>query len=187
MVVQQWLFGHQRYKKLQISQADLDGIYFNCFLTNPSVITNANLIYGFTCRVVCDSPFAWSYKKTDSFTFGGIVTNTTVEVFNHSENNAYTYPYLRIITPNVSNGFVKITNTSDTSNSIPFEITGGISPSDTILVDNDLGIFTSNTQNLFENFNKRWLRLVPGRNVLSVFGNVLGLSLEYIPAKKIGG
>ena len=68
-IISKWLFGRSEYKPLTIIQDDLNGAWFNCFLTDPEPVYIGNVTYGFKCKVVCDSPFAYSPLKTITRTF----------------------------------------------------------------------------------------------------------------------
>jgi len=56
--VQKWLFSSRTYKPFAIDQPDMADVYFNVILNDPKINRVGNLIRGFSCTVVCDSPFA---------------------------------------------------------------------------------------------------------------------------------
>lgn len=93
-LIQKWLFGQMTYKKLRIVQPDMQDYYFNCFLNTPSIIRVGNIIRGFKCTVVCDSPFAYGEKRTLNLINGNnnFLTDEVKYIQNLSENNYYTYP-----------------------------------------------------------------------------------------------
>jgi len=186
--IQSWLFGHPVYKKLEIVQSDMDGIYVNCMLTNPVVVYNSNMPVGFSCHVICDSPFAYGYDETKTYTFTDINVNRTEIFVNESANNFYTYPRL-ILTVNSYSGIITITNLDD--NSRQFVIgttTNPCLPGEQITFDNDLGmVTTTSTQNRMSSFNKNWFRMVRGVNRLKFQGMIATATIIYAPEKKIGG
>lgn len=181
-IIESWLFGTLSYKKLQIMQCDLDMVYFNAFLTEPTTIYVGNLNYGYECTVVCDAPWAWEFTRTltKTYTDGG----GTIKFYNLSANNDYLYPYISFTTASTGNS-ISITNTNDANRIFSFT---AISPLETITVDNDRKIITSST-GLYRlsKFNKKWLRFVPGLNNLTMTGLITNLSITYQFAKKVGG
>ena len=80
-IIQKWLFGHNRYKKLNIMQDDMQDVYFNCILRNPQIVRAGSIITGFKCTATCDSPFAWTYDKTLTKTYSepDVVDNFTFD------------------------------------------------------------------------------------------------------------
>ena len=179
--IQKWLFGHAEYKKLQIMQEDLQYVYFNCVLNNPSITTIDNNIYGLTCDVVCDAPWAWEFERTYSY---NITLNPQNIVFqNKSDNNDYTYPTIKV-TCNKANGTISIINKTDENRE--FKLTG-LSVGEEITVNNELQIITSSLGlNRLSNFNKKFFRLLPNVNALEVKGDVSKVEIKYKNAKKVG-
>ena len=183
-MAQAWLFGHATYKKLQIMQPDLQDMYFNCILSSPQVFKSGNMIKGFSCRVICDSPFGWAFPKVSTYTYTSSQNNLALLFMNLSNDNYYLFPTVQI-TMNSFGGSFSITNTSDGSRIFGFT---ALSPNEIITVNNDLGIVTSSTGfKRLANFNKNWLRFKKGANSLLINGQAASLRLTYSFAKKIGG
>lgn len=184
-VVERWLFGTTSYKKLQIQQCDLDGSYFNCFLTNPESIYAGNLHRGFSCTVVCDSPWAWDFPRTLAKTYGGGgMVSDSFSFYNLSGNNDYIYPEVEFTTNGIGTS-ISIVNASDDNRTFSFT---GINNNETITVDNDRQIITSSTGSLrLSKFNKKFFRLKSGKNSLTVAGGISKLDITYQFAKKFGG
>lgn len=72
-----WLCGRHTYCKLQILQDDLEGVYFNCLITDPNIGYFGNKAHTLSVTVVCDSPFAYTFERRDvyvanSWTFNNI-------------------------------------------------------------------------------------------------------------------
>ncbi len=186
-LIQAWLFSSRTYKKLLIFQEDMmDGIYFNCIFNNPKIIRVGNKIVGFTATIECDAPYGWNFPKTTTYTY----TTPTVDngfVFNNTSNDkgVYLYPDT-VITMNAFGGSVTITNASDSSRVFSFT---GMSPNEVITVDNNLQTISSSTGLLrLSNFNKHFLRLIPGVNNLRIQGNVSSLAMTtQTVSKKLGG
>ena len=183
-IINKYLFGQTGYKKLQIMQCDLSNVYFNCFLVNPRNIYTGNENIGYKATVVCDSPFAWEFPKTVSKTYGETITSDTFNFFNTSADNDYMYPNITFKT-NALGDSISIVNESDGDRE--FEFTN-IDALETVTVDNDRQIVTSSSgENRLGDFNKKWFRLVSGKNVLSVSGGLESFTMTYQLARKVGG
>jgi phage-related protein len=184
-LIKKWLFGNLNYKILQLVQCDLDGIYFNCFLTDPSDLYVANVNYAFSCTVTCDAPWGWEYPKTITHTYSGSsIQNRSFTFNNLSDDLDYMYPTLSF-TLNSLGGDFTLTNASDSSRIFKFT---GLSAGETITVDNYRQIITSST-GLYRisNFNLNWFRLLSNLNNLSYVGAIDSFSMTYQEARKIGG
>lgn len=188
-LISAWLFGRSGYKKLYILQDDLQNIYFNCFLTNPEPLYIGGINYAFACQVVCDSPFAYGPERTveqlnpDSL--------YTLSIYNSSSEDDYIYPNLEVVT-NIfgvdTKATLRLKNLDDNN-----RITRFISlPSDdTININNDLQIISSAqgySSDILQNFNKKWLRLVPGQNRFSVTTQeITSFTITFTERLKVGG
>jgi hypothetical protein len=182
--INKWLYGRQQYKWLQVQQENgMEGIWYNCFLTNPQDIYIGNLPYCKKFTVVCDAPWAW----TDEFTYNYTITTPNQSIiFNNLSDCAddYLYPYVSFTISSTTTNF-SIKNNSDNGREFKFT---NISGNETITVNNELQIITSSTlNNRLNNFNLKWLRLVSGNNSLIVNGNCPSLIFKMRFPKKIGG
>jgi phage-related protein len=184
-LIERWLFGQISYQKLMIMESDLDDCYFNCFLTDPSNTYIGNLNVAYTCKAICDAPWAWSYPKTYTQNLSGTTVSSGSFVFyNMSADNDYLYPTLSFSTNSVGN---RATFTNETDNGRSF-VFFDINANETISVDNDKQYLTSSTGLLrVSKFNKNWFRLLPGANIISYAGGLSTFSLTYQFAKKVGG
>lgn len=180
VLVKDWLFGHLNYKKLQIMQEDLSGYYFNCVLNNPEDIQiNGN--NGWKFKVICDAGGAWEKPRTLHFvpTSGG-----TIVVNNQSGNNDYTYPSVSFTLASNETSIALI-NQSDNNRQFSFTgLTGG----ETITIEGDTKIVHSSLgANRLGNFNKKFLRLVRGANIIKVDGNLSSLDITIENFRRLGG
>ncbi|GIU69804.1 MAG: hypothetical protein KatS3mg002_1040 [Candidatus Woesearchaeota archaeon] len=183
--IQNWLFGSNVYRKLVITQGDMSSIYFNCIFTNPTILKAGNLLYGFSATAICDSQFAWTYPQTILYTFSGSYVDSTTDFYNDSHYQGYLYPQITINMNGVTNGLARIINVSD--NNRIFQFTD-LNPYENIIVDNELGIITSNSGfKRLKNFNKNFLRLIPMGNRLIFQGNIISISMSYQFARRLGG
>lgn len=88
-----WLTGHDSWGWLSICQPDLKNIRYRCMITDLKEITNIWETYGFSCTVVCDSPYAYMTPVIYSYRCDG---NLDVNIFSHSSMNRPYYPVLEI-------------------------------------------------------------------------------------------
>jgi hypothetical protein len=184
-VISSWLFGQMNYKKLQIIFPDMQYVYYNCLFTTPQVERIGNVIRGYSTNVICDSPFAWEYPKTISYTYtnGGYSVVDNINIYNSSDNADYTYPSLTF-TMNIFGGDLSITNASDNNREFLFT---GLDANEIITVNNDIQEITSSVTgiNRLSDFNYQWMRYIPKMNNLVVSGNIASLSFTHQFAKKI--
>lgn len=179
-VIQKWLFGQMKYKKLRIVQEDMQNYYFNCFLKNPKVIAVGNIVYGFECSIECDSPWAWEFDAT--YQVGSVSTSKNFSYFNTSDNNDYTYPTYTFKKTGL--GDVTIINTTDNNHTVSFT---DILDGDVITIDNNLQIISSTLDdNLLSKSNLKWGRLVGGLNNIQITGDLEYFNITHKVARKVG-
>lgn len=177
--IEKWLFGLSEYKKLKILQSDLSDIYYNCILTDASLVSVGNEVIGFKATAICDAPWAWgdekTFKKTDAT---GAMSFT-----NQSDNTRYTKPTITL-TFTSNQDEVTIVNTSDTgSTAMIFEdVTAG----EIITIDCDLRMISSNRELIVDRFNGKYMYLLPNKNTITITGTVGTFEMSYLPARKVG-
>jgi phage-related protein len=182
--VEKWLFGQTTYNKLQIVQYELMGVYYNCFLTNPQIVSVGNLAYAYECTAICDSPWAWEFEKTQTHTYAGDSVNDSFVFTNDSANMDYLYPDI-VFSTNALGNSITITNETDSNRQFIFT---AISPSETITVDNERQIITSDTGlRRLAKFNLKWFRYLPGNNTITITGGVSSVAFTYQFASRAGG
>lgn len=182
-VIKKWLFGRMQRKKLQIVQGDFSDIYFYCHLLDPEEIKVGNKIHGFSCRVSCDSPFAWEYERTLTKNYTAEEIGDSFVFYNDSDDDDYLYPSMTF-TMNTTGGSFSITNSDDSSRQFLFT---GLSPNEVITIDNRRNILTSSTGlRRLSTFNKNWMRFVAGKNSLALTGNISQVVFTYQFARKVG-
>lgn len=178
--IQQWLFGHKEYKKLQILQCDMYDVYYNCILNQGSVIAVGNNIKGFQCNVICDSPWAWGMGE--KYYTRSLIGESIITVTNSSDDNGYLYPDLSFYSPILQSN-VKIINITDNNRESVFS---SLFSGESITMKNDIKFTSSNMENLQERFNGVYLRLLRGANKLKIIGNLENITITYVPARKVG-
>lgn len=181
--VSAWLFGQNQYEILRICQNDLIDTYWNAFLTDPKVTKVGNLIRGIECTVLADSPWAWKAPKTYLYSWANIQTITdTINYYNFSQNNHYTYPSNLVITANSFGGSVSIINTSDNNRQFLLTVSGG----EVVTINCQTQTISSTIETFpIQNFNMKFLRFKKGLNVLTISGNVLSISITSEIAAKV--
>lgn len=182
-LAQRWLFGSQNYNKLRVQQPDMQDTYFNSIFINPEIIRAGNLIRGFNATAICDSPFAYTMSRSQTYITNGAELSYTV--FNSSENNYYTYPQIVATMLGVGGSF-KIVNVTDNNRTLEFtELSGA----EVLTINNDFQIITSSTG--LKRLNNatypiQFFRLVPGINSITISGQVYSTSISYTPMKRMG-
>lgn len=206
-MISAWLFGRSIYKKLYILQDDLNGAYFNCFLTKPEPLYIGGLNYAFTCNVTCDSPWAYSPEHIVSGSFAG-GQNFSFNIYNSSSEDEYLYPsvYFKLTATSIPQYQRSLTFSNATDNYRHFNW-AYLYDKDEITVDNDLQIVTlDNTINPFPRtsdidqssivsllncfIDKNWFRLLPKNNeIIAAVGanSIIDFEIRFTERMKIGG
>lgn len=192
-IISKWLFGRKGYKKLYILQDDLQGLYFNCFLTKPEPIYIGNINYAFQCTVVCDSPWAYGEPRKYEITPSDVQEQNHFYFYNASSEDDYIYPKVTIWTDGTSDmenyRLLRFQNLSESNRNTRYR---KLLETDIIEINNDLQTIKSNyyssSNSYMQYFNKNWLRLLPGRNHF-VWQAVCIEKFEvyYIERFKVGG
>lgn len=154
-----WLVGRKQFKKLLFIGGDNDEFTYHCVFTSAKIIWINGRCHGFRLNAQFDSPYARGTPTILTVGSG----NHYVSIINKSDIvDGYTYPMV------VFNGEVDIVNrTDDGDRHFKFS---GISPSDTITVDNEIKHIMSTTggEKLSNFEGKNWLRLRQGGNFLRI-------------------
>ncbi len=162
-----WLTGHNTRKWLTIVQDDMDSFRYKCMISELKLITYGDLPWAFSCKVSCDSPFAYTSPQEDEYVVKG---SRQIRFFNRSSYNGFYRPKMEI-TLNSGDGF-SITNLSDNNRIFQFD---GLPSGDPLIicVDNKNQVITNNMDlNLYPNFNMKFFRLIRGDNLLDVEGDI---------------
>ena len=161
-----WLTGYKTRKWLTIIQDDMESFRYRCFISELKLITYGDMPWAFSCRVSCDSPFAYSLPEEYSYTVNG---EDEVILFNRSSFNGFYRPKLEIAIHSGSS--VSIQNLSDGNRTFQFSsLPGGKSL--VIYIDNKNQVITNNMDlNLYPYFNMKFNRRVRGDNILKIKGN----------------
>lgn len=160
-----WLTAHNEYKKLVLKE-DETSICFNAICTDLTETSDSGEHSTFEATFTCDSQYGYMENGADfSATFSSSGTSKTI-----SASFAIPDYYKPVIELTGVNGTFSIKNTTDSNREMKF--TGVPNSVTSMTIDCDTGIIKSNADiNLYEYFNMKFLRLVPGNNVLVLTGN----------------
>lgn len=164
--ISSWLTGHNKRKKLMILQEDMEPFWYKCFISELKLITYGNIPWAFSCKVSCDSPFAYTLPMKKTFSIKG---SEVVRMFNRSSYNGYYMPKMEISV--FGEGGITIENLSDNGRVFQFHDLPNTS-SIVISIDNQNQVITNNMDlNLYPYFNMKFMRLVRGDNKLKITGD----------------
>ncbi len=110
--VASWLTGHTSYKWLQIVQNDMKDVRYRCICSDLTVVEVAGSAWGFSCKVTCDSPYAYLTPMTYSFTATASQPASGI-IVSESTHNGFYYPKLTI-TPKTNGGNLAVTISNNT-------------------------------------------------------------------------
>ena len=162
-----WLTGHATYKWLEITQPDMETVRYKCIITNVKYVDLGKIPWGITCTVLCDSPFAYMYPETYTYTING---ERSFIFYNRSSYRGYYKPRLTIQAPNGGAiGTFSIRNNSDGGRVMQFTDIPAVVTKITIDNENEI-ISCDEIANLYPYFNFKFFRLVRGNNELVVSG-----------------
>lgn len=169
--IMRWLVGRDSFKKFEIHQDGFDGYYYQCVFTAINIIYINGMCHGFSVTGNFDSPY--QYGSPTSITITGNGTEQTITLLNKSDIlDDYTYPIVEFTPTSVigsgTNAIdISIVNTTDDDNRA--FMFSGLALNDKITIDNEIKIIKSTTKSeKLSKFNKNWLRLKHGQNILVI-------------------
>ncbi|MDR2277387.1 MAG: phage tail family protein [Vagococcus sp.] len=175
--IKKWLCKKKRHW-LHVDQDDLADVCYYCILINPQKVNVGLMSAGISFDVICDSNHAWTgirkqrkLSSDKSFNF----------IFNSDFDEDILAPIFTI-TP-LSNGNIKIRNKTNNE-----EITiNNCKTTETITIDCENEIIVSSSGRvLMSDWNKRFLQIIEGLNVIELTGDFI-LDMEYRLAVRVGG
>lgn len=155
-----WLVGRREFKTLSFDSIDNLDFTYRCVFTSVRTIWINGRCHGFRLTAEFDSPFARGRDTTISVDAG----THTVTLYNNSDIiDDYTYPIVEF-----TGGSIDIVNTTDDSNR-HFTFSG-LASIEIVTVDNEARYISSNMggEKLSNFTSKNWLRLRPGKNILTI-------------------
>ena len=187
--VRRWLFNRAQPKKLycdpqydntlSVVNGQIRKEYLNCVFYNPVEVRAANGLRGWKATCLTDGIMAVQDEVT--FTATDFTGNITVNVDTAIDD--YTYPQMELVLGSDADTItVTITNTSDDNRQMIIE---NVNPQAILTIDNEVGTITDDSDNSLYGklVNKRFLRLLPGKNVLTVSGKVASLTFKFSNAR----
>lgn len=174
-----WLTGHDQYKYLEITQPDMESVRYKCIISELEYTTYGKMPWALTCKVTCDSPYAYAYPETFKF-HSPSTTRCAVE---SRAACKYYYPKIKIqISKGSSFGII---NHSD--NNRMFSFSNLPSSPITLYIDNENEIITNSKDlNIYDCFNFNFFRFVRGYNDLEFVGSA-DISFECEFPINVGG
>lgn len=159
-----WLTGHDKYMWFEIDQDDMEHVRYRCMVTDLSIVSYGNIPWAMKATLVCDSPYAYLYPQTFTYSING---TKKIEFLNEGSHNGYYMPILDI----TLNGEQSISITNETDGGRTFELNNVPAAATDIRVNGDTCVITNNANlNLYPYCNFKFLRLVRGYNTLSITG-----------------
>lgn len=177
--INKWLVGRRGFKEFRINNAEYSGVYFRCVFTEQETVYIGGLPYAMKLTAVCDSPYQYEKDAVVTKTISG---SGVISLYNRSDIDGYVYPKIWFKMSPAGGNFT-IVNASDESRSFEFTSLAG---DEEITVDNKSKIITSSTGFYrLGAFNKKWLRLADGMNILNVTGNAQ-IRLDVPVVRRVG-
>ncbi len=166
-----WITGRNQFKVLKIHQQDLDCFTYKCVFTAVDIIFVRGQCHGFQVTATFDSWFCSG--KPAILEFAGNGSTVTKTIVNKSDiYDDYVYPSIELVgVQNLgSNIFCTIKNNTD--NNARVTQFSGLANSETLFLDGETRVINnSNDLGRLSCFNKNWLRLKKGKNVLEITVN----------------
>lgn len=181
--IENWLFNQKTYQKLYFDTMDDvfaeaydmeqgEGLreYLNCRFVNPEKIEGNGGLMGYKFTVECDSNMAWM----DTTTLTPTIANGACTVYVDSDGYDYIYPKVTI-QMGTTGGNISLTNNTDSSTRVTSLI--GVAASAQFCMDGSINYISGGNYSKFG--QKNFLRFVPGKNTISVTGDVSALMFQW--------
>ncbi len=178
-----WLFHSPDYQKLYLDEEDDTEIeitngtakrtYLNCIFYNPYKITDACGLRGWRCTCRLAAPMALQ----DATVFTADTFDAPLTVSADTDGKDYIYPSMVLVTGSTG-GDMAVTNQTDGGRSMTLT---EIPKQKTIYINTAAGIITDDAANSYYSHvtQRKFPRLLPGENVLSVSGDIASLRLTW--------
>lgn len=203
--IERKLFNSNIFKKLFVDISDVcddDGysmqngemqkLYLNCVLVNPERIVSGDGVVGYRCTVECDSGYA-AYEVTKRYEFDDVYNNPIphfhrIVVSVDSDVDDYTYPSIAIQTKDnasnirVQNETALLSEDDYVSFRVRENLTDYVIGKVKIEMDGNTKMVTTDGEQLDDHteFNRKFLRLVNGDNLIAVAGRVESFEIRWV-------
>lgn len=176
-----WITSPTDYRKFRILDDDNTiyhyGIEYFCICTEYEEVVVNNQLAGMTFLFQCNAPYGFYQQETIEFNSSN---SSSIIIDNYSdERESIYYPYIEMT--GLSNGSVHIHN--DLLPDCNMELS--IHMNQTLYIDTALCDITDNTGQFkySTDTNLKWIGLLPGKNTLSITGDVQGKFVCRYPRK----
>lgn len=159
--VMNWLNLRKEYKILKIHQAEFEEYDYRCIFHITQTIYHAGQCVGYTLQATFDSIYQYGHPTKKVVTGTGVSQDVSISNLSDCVDE-YIYPTVEF---NTNDGTISIINKTDSATR-EFSFTG-LAPNTTYVVDNELKTIEGGT-NVLSKFSKKWLRLLAGKNQLSI-------------------
>lgn len=140
-----WLTGHTEYKWLTIVQPDMEEVRYRCICGDLTAVEVADRKWGFSCKVTCDSPYAYLAPRTYILESNGAKRGN---IFSESSHNGFYYPVIRVSSMKGGNVSLAIGNKVESST---FSMRGLPDTVTTMVIDCENGVIsTPGGENLYQ-------------------------------------
>lgn len=170
---------HYQWMKLIAQNPDED-LYYRAILSSILYKRIGQRIAGIILNLDCDSCFAWSKENTITL---NVKENQHFYIYNNTDDlGNYIYPYVSIHSSFAAESLT-ITNMSDNWNC---EIKN-VKANELITIDSKHQIIASNIahENILNDFNLGWIRLIPDKNVY-VSNSDISITMKFRVPRKVG-
>ena len=144
------------------------GIEYDCICTDYQEVSINNQIVGLTFSFQCNAPYGYYNEVSTSFNTS---SSTTITIDNYSDEREALY-YPKIELKSSDTGSVVIKNEQTPDNDMQLEVYNGQTlyiDCDACDISDDIEMFKYSTDT-----NLKWLSLLPGKNKITITGNVSG-------------
>lgn len=187
--LEKWLFNRKNYQRLYMDIADdmlgetyefVDGEqkrnYLNCRFVNPHRIEGNGGVVGYRATVEADSLMLWQDSVVKTFDVNNesstSTSNITVEV--DTDLDEYIYPVVTIELGDEGGDIAIFNNSDDSARMTRFT---GIGQMASIVMKGELNYVSNQYYEKF--YDRNFIRLLDGENVLTIAGNVRTITFEY--------
>lgn len=137
--ISSWLTGHTTYKWLSIVQPDMEDVRYRCVCSDLQAVEVTDSKWGFSCKVTCDSPYAYLTPRTYSW----IANESAIgNVFSESSCNT---PYSPLLTISGHSGGTLSLQIENSEEVTLFKMTNVPSNIGNLNIDCENGIVTSSS------------------------------------------
>lgn len=187
--IEKWLFNKRSYRKLYMDIADdefgetyefINGQrkrnYLNCRFVNPEKIEGNGGIIGYKATLEADSNMFWQEPITQKFIVynGSETASSNITVTIDTDMDEYLYPKVTVQMGSSGGGFTIYNNTDDSTRMTRFADVGAFA---SIVMKGELNYVSGQYYEKF--YNRNFIRLLDGNNILTVVGDVESITFEY--------